>query len=352
MMEKETLSIFECKPGMIIAETIFNEFGATVIIKDTILDKQILDRIEGMGVLEVEVFIQGSEIIKENYTKNLYSKYEQNVKDMKEIMADLRMGLPLNMQKIKEITDTISSGIYSSSDIAGPLSYVTDPGEYMYTHSVNVSFMATTLGRWMKCSESTIEHLTLAGLLLDIGKCRISSDIIEKPGKLTEKEFRAIEQHPKYAYEMLEEIGDIHNDVLLGILTHHEREDGSGYPIGITSEKINLVGKILAVADIYDAMTSERHYREKQSPFEVFELMQNGSFGRLHPVILNRFIKNMSEHFKGAKVVLNNGDIGEVVFINYNKISKPIINVDGEFIDLSLKPGIKIESILKNDNKL
>lgn len=351
-MEKATLSIFECKPGMQIAETIYNEFGATVIVKDTILDKQILDRIEGMGVLEIEIFIQATEQMKENYNKNLYSKYEQNVNHMKEIMTDLKMGLPLDMVKVKGITDTIRSGIYSSSDIVGPLSEGTDPNQYIYTHSVNVSFMATTIGRWMKCSEATMEHLTLAGLLHDIGKCKTAEDIINKPGKLTDKEFREIEQHPKYAYEMLVDVDGIHKDVLLGILTHHEREDGSGYPAGLTSEKINLVGKILAVADIYDAMTSERHYRERQSPFEVFELMQNGSFGRLHPVILKRFITNMSEHYKGSKVALSNGQEAKVVFINYNKISKPIVNIDGEFIDLSLKPGLKIQSILKNNNTL
>ncbi len=351
-MEKKTLSIFECKLGMRIAETIHNDLGAEMIVENTILDRQILNRMESMGVLEVKVYAEDSTKLKANYSKNIYDKYEQNIQVMKNIMANVAVGVPLDMSKVRSITDTISSGIYSSSDITGPLSLAKDIENYIYTHSINVSFMAMTIGKWMGCSERTIKHLTQAGLLHDIGKCKISNDILDKPGELTEKEFATIKQHPRYSYDILNQIDSIHKDVLLGILTHHEREDGTGYPIGITSEKINIIGKIVAVADIYDAMTSERVYRKRQTPFEVFELMQNGSFGKLHPVILNKFIKNMAEHYRGSRVALNNGEEGEVVFINYNKVSRPIVVVDGKFIDLSQEQHLKIEEILKNSNKI
>ncbi|HHX62615.1 MAG TPA: HD-GYP domain-containing protein [Epulopiscium sp.] len=351
-MEKATLSIFECKPGMEMAETIHNDFGAVMIREGTILDRQILNRIESMGILEVKIYVQDIENLKANHNKNISSKYEQNTQDIKNIMGKVAVGAPLDMTKIREITDTISSGIYSSSDMVGPLSLSTDIENYIFTHNINVSFMAMTIGKWMGCSEKTIKHLTQAGLLHDIGKCKISNDILNKPGELTDKEYDTIKQHPRYSYDILNEVDSIHNDVLLGILTHHEREDGTGYPLGITSEKINLIGKIVAVADIYDAMTSERIYRKSQTPFEVFELMQNGSFGKLHPIVLNKFIKNMAEHYRGSKVELSNGEEGEVVFINYNKISKPIVKVDGKFIDLSLERGLKINRIFKNNNKI
>lgn len=348
-MDSKTLSIFECKSGMRMAETIYNEFGAEIITKDTILDKQILDRIERLGILEVKVMSEGKEEIRENSARNIQSKYMQNTADMKDIMEKVRAGFTLDMTKVNEITDMISLGIYSNNRRKGPMTQCIDPSQYTYTHSINVSFLAMTLGRWMNCSEQTIKHLTQAGLLHDIGKCTIPEEIVNKPGELTEKEFDLMKQHPRYGYNILNEIDGIHNDVLLGILTHHEREDGTGYPIGVTSEKINLVGKILAIVDTYDAMTSERIYRKSQSPFVVFELMQNGSFGKLHPVILNKFIKNMSEHYHGAKVILNNGAQGEVVFINYNKVSKPIVNVGGSFIDLSLEPMLSIDRVIIKD---
>lgn len=351
-MQKVTLSIFDCKPGMKIAQTLHNSFGAVMIVEGTILDRQILNRIESMGILEIQIYEEDKETIQENRSKNILNKYEQNVIDIKEVMAKAALGESLDMARINDIIDTVESGIYSNSDIIGPLSLQSDMENYIYTHSVNVSFLAMTLGKWMGCSERTIKFLTQAGLLHDIGKCKISNDILDKPGELTEKEFMEIHQHPHYSYDLLNEVEGIHNDVLLGILTHHEREDGTGYPLGITSEKINLVGKILAVVDIYDAMTSERFYRKSNTPFEVFELMQNGSFGELHPVILNKFIKNMSEYYHKSKVVLNNGDEAEVVFINYRKISKPIVTVEGKFIDLSLEPDLHIKSVLTNTNTL
>ena len=350
-METRTLSIFECKPGMKIAQTIHNDFGAVMIVENTILDRQILDRLESMDVLDVKIVVENKEQVRKNYNDNVESKYSQNVQDVKEIMEELGKGLPLDMTRVEAVMDTIKSGIYSNGRVMGPLSLQKDIKNYIYSHSINVSFMAMTLGKWMKCSEETIKHLIQAGLLHDIGKAKISDDILNKPGQLTDKEFAKIKQHPRYSYDYLKGIDQIHIDVLLGILTHHEREDGTGYPIGVTSEKINLVGKILAVIDIYDAMTSERYYRKAQTPFEVFELMQNGSFGKLHPVILNKFIRNMSEYFKGSTVALSNGDQGEVIFINYKQISKPIVKVGEEFIDLSLKPKLKISEIIDNNGK-
>lgn len=351
-MEKTSLSIFECKPGMKIAQTIHNSLGAVMIVEDTILDRQILNRIESMGILEIQVYNDDTETIKENRVKNNYTKYQQNVQDMKEVMDRAAQGEALDMTKINGIIETIESGIYSNSDIIGPLSLAVDVENYIYTHSVNVAFLAMTIGKWMNCSEGTVKNLTQAGLLHDVGKCKISHEILNKPGELTEKEFMEIHQHPRYSYDLLKDVEGIHNDVLLGILTHHERENGTGYPIGITSEKINLIGKIIAVADIYDAMTSERIYRASNTPFEVFELMQNGSFGKLHPVILNKFVKNMSEYYHKAKVVLNNGQEAEVVFINQRTVSQPIVTVGGKFIDLSLEPDLHIEKVLKNTNAL
>ena len=343
-MNRERISIYDSRPGMAIAESIYNEFGAVVIIEGTILDRQTIDRIEGMGVLEIEVVTEKE--TKSNDSEDLDSRYRQNVKDISDIMNDLREGLALDMQKINKIADTISSGLYSHDDIVGKLSRHVDPDEYINTHSINVSVLAMTLGKWMGCSEDTVRNLILAGLLHDIGKSKIPLEVINKPEGLDPKEFVLIEQHPKYAFEILEDVDGIDNEVLLGILTHHEREDGSGYPLGITSEKINLIGKILAIVDIFDAMTSERHYRKKQSPFEVFKQMQNDSFGRLHPVILNKFVKNMAQSYMGAVASLTNGQRGQIVFINNNKISKPIININGELVDLSLESGLKIESIV------
>lgn len=348
-MDKITLSIFECKPGMKIAETIYNNYGAVMISDDTILDRQALERIESMGLLEIKVFSQDPEVIKGNYTENIQTKYRKNMEEIKDLTTRVGMGAPLKMTDVRNITDSISTGAYTARDLIGPLANIGSVDDYNYTHSLNVSLIAMTIGKWMNCSEKTIKHLIQAGLLHDIGKSKISKTILHKPGKLTDEEFKIIKQHPVHSYSILKDVTTLHEDVLYGVLTHHEREDGSGYPSGITSERINLIAKIVAVADIYDAMTSERIYRKNQSPFEVFELMQNGSFGELHPAILNKFIKNMGAYYKGKRVSLNNGEEGEVVFINARSIARPIIQIGDKYVDLSHERSLKIVSVLKDE---
>lgn len=348
-MEKVILSIFDCKPGMKIAETIYNNYGAVMIGEDTILDKQALERIENMGLSEIRVFSQALEEIQGNHIENVQARYRQNLQEVKDIITKVGGGAPLKMADVRNVTDNILAGTYSVRDLTGVLADIGGVEEYEYTHSLNVSLLAVAIGKWMNCSEKTIRHLAQAGLLHDIGKSKIPKEILHKPGELTDKEFKTMKQHPVHSYSLLKSVPTIHEDVLYGILTHHEREDGSGYPSGITSEKISLIAKILAVADIYDAMTSERIYRKDQSPFEVFELMQNGSFGQLHPTILNKFIKNMGTYYKGKHVLLNNGEQGEVIFINASSIARPIVQVGDRYVDLSHERSLKIESVLKDN---
>jgi len=348
-MDQVTLDIFECKPGMKIAETLHNNYGAVLIMEGAILDKQVLNRMEEMGQLQIKVFVQDTDAIRKNYQVNIQDKYTEIIQEIRNNVSKVKIGAALDMTKVRNITDSIYSGVYSIRDMIGPLSSIGTVVDYNYTHSMNVSILATTIGKWMNCSERTIKHLTQAGLLHDIGKCKIPKSILNKPDELTDDEFKMIKQHPIYAYNILKDVTTIHSDVLQGVLTHHEREDGSGYPKGITSERINLIAKIVAVADIYDAMTSDRVYRKKESPFEVFELMQNGSFGKLHPIILNTFIKNMGAYYTGAQVALNNNIQGEVVFINANSIARPIIKTDDGYIDLSHQRDLKIEKILTNN---
>ena len=134
--------------------------------------------------------------------------------------------------------------------------------------------------------------------------------------------------------------------IAVAVLTHHEKEDGSGYPFGLPGEKIGLCAKILAVADIFDAMTANRSYKYKDTPFTVFELMQHGSFGVLDPQVLTAFLENITHYYIGAKVRLNTGEIGEVVFMNRLDFSKPVIKLDEQFIDLAVSKTVRIVDFL------
>ncbi len=344
-MEMVLLPLARCKAGMTIGETLYNDYGAIIIAKGSKLDDYTLGRIKDMGQVKIKVFPQDLQI--KRPIKDPRDDYRENMEDIKQYMSRIRLGLPFEMSEIRQLTDTVLARTYSIQDLIGPLSRIGSVEEYEYTHHLNVAILAMAIGRWMNCKDKTMTHLVQAGLLHDIGKCKIPVDILHKPGPLTKAEYRIAQQHPVHGYRVLKNIPSLHNHVLQGILTHHEREDGSGYPVGMTSERINLIAKILAVADIFDAMTSNRTYRQAQSPFQVFELMENGSFGKLHPVILNKFLKTMASHYQGVQVELNNGLEGEIVFINSRAIARPIVKVEDEYIDLSLKRDLKIKLIVR-----
>lgn len=127
---------------------------------------------------------------------------------------------------------------------------------------------------------------------------------------------------------------------------HHEREDGTGYPMGVKGPQIHDFAKIIAVADIYDAMTSVRIYRGRETPFDVFGLMENGVFGVLNPIIINVFLSNIASYYIGDLVLLTTGDIGEIIYINPRHISQPVVRVGGSYIDLTVERKIKIRELI------
>ena len=187
--------------------------------------------------------------------------------------------------------------------------------------------------------------LTLCGLLHDIGKVRIPRKILEKPGKLTPTEFEVMKAHVNEGYDIIKD-KDIDSRVKEACLLHHETCDGTGYPFGLTSEKIPDFAKIIAIADIYDAMTSDRVYRSAVCPFTVIHLMEQECFSTLDPKFALPFFKNVASSYIHNNVKLSNGETGEVVLINDRSLSRPVIRCKDKFIDLSAAPDLTITSIL------
>lgn len=173
------------------------------------------------------------------------------------------------------------------------------------------------------------------GLFHDVGKLLIDKEIIQKPGRLTEKEWKEIQKHTTYGYELLRKNKSIDPHILQGALLHHERLDGSGYPTGIKHTKIPYLVQILSVADMYDALSSERSYRPKQNLFVTTKiLIQEASFNRLNPAIVYPFVRYILSNHLREVVILNNGQLAEIIFIHADEPHLPIIKVDDHFIDL------------------
>jgi putative nucleotidyltransferase with HDIG domain len=187
--------------------------------------------------------------------------------------------------------------------------------------------------------------LFTAAVFHDIGKTKIPIEILNKKARLSDEEFEIIRKHALYGYEMIKSTGCIPNDVCKAVLLHHEHEDKSGYPFGFGGGQLGLYEKILAVADVYDAMTSDRVYKKRATPFEVFEMFKTVGIGIFDIDVLNVFLKNISTYYTGMKVLLSNGETGEIAYVPPHDITNPIVVVNANYIDPA-QQNIKIISML------
>lgn len=223
-------------------------------------------------------------------------------------------------------------------------------GSYLLHHSLHVAILAGLMGRWLHWPREYRERLLLAGLLHDVGKLKISDDILNKPGKLTSAEMDIVRRHSAYSAEILANCGLAGEaDIMAGVLQHHERGDGSGYPSGIKKDIISPFGKILAILDIYDAMAANRAYARKVSPFEIFDRlnadMMEDKIDAEYGVL---FVKKICHALTGSWLRLTNGEKAKIVYIDQSRThSLPIVEtMEGKFYDLAHDGQVKIVELL------
>lgn len=188
--------------------------------------------------------------------------------------------------------------------------------------------------------------MSKAALMHDIGKAKIPDAILNKRGPLNDVEFQIMKKHSQYGYEIAKDDNRINTEVLKGILMHHEREDGSGYPLKLKGDKIGYFAKIIAVCDVYDALTQERVYKGRMTPFDAFKIIETDGYTTFDTKILLTFLHNIASYYIGMEVVLSDGRQGEIVYITPMNVSYPIVKVGDELIDLMRNKEIKIVSLL------
>lgn len=225
------------------------------------------------------------------------------------------------------------------------LNHMRNSDDTTFVHCQNVALMCNSMGKWLKMSKDDINALTLAGLFHDIGKLFVPEALLNKTGKLTEKELEVCRGHAVFGYNLMKD-KDVDPRIKKVILNHHERCDGSGYPNKLQGNKIDEFSKIVGMVDVYDAMTSQRKYRNPKCPFEVLEEFELDGIRKFDPKYLFIFLEKMSETFVNRWVILNNGQCGQIIMINKGSISKPVIKVDDTFLDLSTTPTLKISGVL------
>lgn len=213
--------------------------------------------------------------------------------------------------------------------------------DYTYCHSLNVAVISIIIGMALKLSYSSIQELAIGALIHDIGKMRVDKGILNKPGKLTPEEFEHMKQHSTLGYEYLLSNTDIAESSKIATLYHHERMDGRGYPEGLRGDKIPLFSRIISVADVYDALTSDRPYRKAMLPSDAIEYIMGGFGSAFDPDIVRVITKKVAPYPIGTCVRLSNDAMG-IVVKNYEETSlRPVIRLirdnkpTNEIVDLT-----------------
>ena len=244
------------------------------------------------------------------HARRLLERTRQAVQTM---FDEARMGKALAVGQAYELVDDIASSVLRGGGLLLGLARLKTADNYTYMHSVAVCALMTALARELELAPEQVRSAGLAGLLHDIGKMAVPSSILNKPGSLSDAEFSSVRAHPAAGHRMLLEVGEIDPVALDVCLNHHEKLDGSGYPKGLCGEEISLYARMGAICDVYDAITSNRPYKQGWCPAESLRRMAAWRGGHLDATLFAAFVKCLGIYPLGTLVRLQSERLAVVV---------------------------------------
>jgi putative nucleotidyltransferase with HDIG domain len=243
------------------------------------------------------------------------------------LMEEIRMGNQLDLEKADQVVEKMVGSVFRNKDALALLGRIKKTDEYTFYHSVSVSVLMISFAKHLGLDAPSIKMIGIGGLLHDIGKMHISSDILNKPGKLTEEEFSEIMKHAEYSHSILDQNPGI-NEISVQVASqHHERFDGTGYPNGLKGDEISKYGKMAAIVDVYDAITSDRCYRKGMLPAEAMKKLYEWSEHHFDKVFVEHFISCMGIYPVGTLVSIKHGLLGIVLDPGNKSLLHPTVRV-------------------------
>ena len=375
--------------NMIVADDVYTSDDKLVIPEGTVLTEDIIDSLKEYGVFAIRIKVDddgnnaaaenekvmpaGDEVLNEqrqeikNSAEQEHESFLKQVKESKEFevfhsafvdsvdnLKNVFSKVVMHNEQIdgesilSDVENVVSKG-RNSIHILDMLQCMRGYDDVTYVHSVNVALLSNMIGRilYPDISDEELKVLTLAGLLHDIGKMMVPDNIIQKKGRLTLPEYNLVKTHVLFGNNILKGIDNLDPRIAEVAMRHHERCDGTGYPGGYKREQIEPFARIVAIADTYDAMTSDRAYRAAICPFDVIEMFEREGIVKYDVEFLLPFLEKAVQAYMNTNVRLSTNQIGKVIMINKNEFSKPVVQVGDEFYDLSKETNdIVIDKVL------
>jgi putative nucleotidyltransferase with HDIG domain len=344
--QQRKVQVFALKHGDVVARDIINDYGQLILSSGTRLSQSTIERLKELGILEVWIQQEVEDLPIRQVPVAIADAFRDSVMVVETLFEQARLHDRIDLPSTQETLWTFAQICNMEVNMLNLFINLRTSDEYTFQHSVGVGLLSRKIGEWLGMPEDFCNDLMLAGFLHDIGKSKIDDSILRKPGKLTPEEFETIKHHTTLGYKILIN-SNIPEHIALGAYGHHERMDGNGYPRGLKGYMIDTISRIIAVADVFNAMTSQRVYRDPVSVYKVLEEIHQNAFSTLDPHISTLLISKMTSYLTGNVVRLNDGSKGVVVFVPVGNPTRPLIRLENEtFLDLQIHSDLYIERVL------
>lgn len=370
-----TITLNEAKPEMITVSDLVTAHGQIIAKRGDVLTESLIAKLRFYGISEVQITEDPAEItaqpapapvavpepvVIENDASSYVARtrkspefiqfqdtYKRNLDLLEKTYTDIKNEQFSNLDfdlLLANITTLIQKK--TTLDLLNSI-HTLEGVDNIYASNINVALISRGLGRWLKFPKESLDTATLAGLFHDIGKTAVPPEILNKTGKLTSDEFDMMKRHTLFGQRMLKKIPGISSAIVNAAGQHHEKYDGTGYPMGLMGDEIDPYASLVAIADVYEAMTALRPHRKPLSPFQVIEAFEADGLQTYDPKYILTFLRNIASAYQNRMVMLTDGRKARIIYLNSGKLSHPIVEFeDKSTVDLSRATDLHICEVL------
>ncbi|MGE7666333.1 HD-GYP domain-containing protein [Ureibacillus composti] len=356
-MEATYIKVSDLQLGEVVAEDIYANTQHPILFKDTEITNEHLQIFNAFNISKVIVYIEDGEKNQKGPSStedtieqelSFEMMYKNAVNQFEREFLSWEAGAIIDIAKVRIIILPLVDEVLKDRTKVYQLNNYSVPKKYLYHHCIATGIISSILASKLGFDRGYILQVAIAGVLADCGMSKIAKRIRDKKESLSEVEFKEIRRHPLYSFNMVKDLTALKKQMKVAIYQHHERLDGSGYMEGKRLGNISFFSQIIAVADTFHAMTSERIYRAKESPFKVVEMIKESEFGKFDIKVVSALISTIADIPIGTTVELSNLEKGEVMFNNTYSPTRPLVKLLGtsEIIDLASHRSLYISRII------